>query len=135
MGVVRFGGAEGMFADMEGGKGVIPVGIPTGFIVGGPDGRPVLFDFDKGGKVVASGGVVMGMQSWLWEYGDRVPDDVVLLVEHFKADDGRLLMKCLDSGLLRDGKRKLSVTALANEGGLWALVELFRSEYMMRMFG
>lgn len=111
------------------------VGIPNGFIVAGPDGNPVLFDFDSKGKANPGSGKMMPMQGWLLEYGGRMSEDVVLLVEHMMSDDGRLLMKCMDSGLLRDGRNKLSVLDKAKRGELWAIVEKFREEYMARSFG
>jgi len=110
-------------------------GIPNGFIVVGPEGRPVLFDFNIKGKVVCGSGKTMPMQGWLLEYGERIPEDVVVLVEHMMSDDGRLLMKCLDSGLLWDGVVKLSVLDKGRRGELWGIVEKFREEHMGRLFG
>ena len=74
------------------------------------------------------------MQGWLLEYGVEMPGDVILLVEHFSTDDGRCLMKCLDSGLLRDGVRKVDVMELVTKGKLWETAERFWGEYMKRMF-
>lgn len=116
-------------------RALMPVGIPTGFLVRGPDGNPVLMEFDSAGKAVTSGGTVMRMQGWLLEYGDAMPDDAVVLVEHARSDNGLFAMKPLDSGLFRDGARRVTVGELYNKGELVSKVERFRAEYMERTFG
>jgi len=99
-----------------------------------PGRSALMFDFDKSGKPVPGSGKEMPMQGWMLEYGEVLPDDCIVLVEAITADGGRLLMKCLDSGLLRDGARKVTVMELVSAGKLWEFAARFRDEYMRRMF-
>lgn len=109
-------------------------GFPNGVVVGGPGGVPVLFDVDDKGKPDVSSGKTMPMQGWLLAYGDRMPDDAMVLVECVMSSDGRVLTKPLDSGLLRDGRRKVPVAEMAVKGELWLAMEKFWGEYMERRF-
>jgi hypothetical protein len=97
-------------------------------------GTALLFNFDEAGNPVFNRGFDMPIQGWLLEYGSVFPEDAILLVEHHIADDGRLMMKCLDSGLLRDGRRKVPVAELIAQGRIFEMAKKARDEYVGRMF-
>lgn len=111
------------------------MGIPTGLVVGSPRGMALLFRFGKDGKLDASGVVELPVQKWMSEYGDGLPPDAMLLVEH--GDDAKgsgMALRLLDSGLLRDGAKAVTAEEALARGGFAALAETFRTEYLRRVF-
>jgi len=58
--------------------------LPNGFVVVGPNGDPILAYFDKDGGVERTGTEVC-TEGWLEGLGEKLPDDVLVLVHEVKG--------------------------------------------------
>ena len=105
--------------------------IPNGFVIMGPADKPVLVDFDEKGKLVSKG-VEVEISNWLTGLGDKLPEDVVVLVHSIQGDDQMLIKSLEVNRILKDGK-KVTVKEAARLNLLPQVVEALREKYLDNM--
>jgi hypothetical protein len=109
--------------------------VPNGVVVSGPNGKPLLVDFDDKGRILNKGTQV-SIEGWFESIGikDSVPEEMLILVHSVKGDD-QMLVKSLEVSRLYCGKERLSVKEAMRRRVFKRLAETIRRKYIEKLGG
>lgn len=105
--------------------------VPNGYVIAGPDGKPLLIDFDKDGNAGEYGYEVDLPNDWVSSIRPegRLRDDVLILV-HYIAGEKQYLVKVLEVDTLTDNDIPVTVFELANRKLLTETAENIFKRYV-----
>lgn len=109
--------------------------IPNGFVIAGPDGKPLLIDFDENGVAQESGYALDLPNDWIPSVrpGGVLREDVLVLVHYIEGE--QYLVKALESNTLTNGSDAITVFELADRKLLKETAEEIWKRYVDSLVG